>query len=283
MTRATRDTIAGIGVMAAFLVHYYDVLLHPANPTRPLIDRYQRISTGTDLAPDQYRLLIPKLVTFVARQTSVALDAAIIATDAACLLSGALLLASALRRSGMESQILTALLYVSGFAVCVLVLPRPETLPAFLGATCILNAYIHTGRRAATLGAAGAVLLAGCRPETVVAAAIPFILKWHGKRLRIRLAAGSVLVVLGALGALIPPMLYPNTPYLTSPVQIPHNLDPRSYLVPIALLSPVLVSLTRSALFRCAPLLAWVCAELAMIFVVGRIDEARIYFPLSGC
>jgi hypothetical protein len=65
VTRGSRGTVAGIAVMAPYLQHYYYLLVSPTIRDRALIARYQNIAAGTDMAPDQYRLLIPKAAAAV--------------------------------------------------------------------------------------------------------------------------------------------------------------------------------------------------------------------------
>lgn len=282
MSPARRGTVGGIAAMLVFLLHYYYLLLNPVISSRALIERYNKIDAGIDLAPDQYRLLVPKAASAATGITSLPLHVVVIGIDSMSLLGGAMLLAWLLKRRRLESQILPTLLYIAAFATTTLLHPRPETLPAFLGATCVLTAYVVPGRWTAVLGGAGAFLLAGCRPEMAAAASIPFMMRWREER-RARYAAASVgLIALAAAGLAIPLFLFPHTPYLTSLIQIGYNLNPFYLVVPFLALAPVVAYLTRPALRRWAPLLAWVGSVLALVFVVGRVDEARIYFPLSG-
>jgi hypothetical protein len=282
VTRGSRGTVAGIAVMAAYLHHYYYLLLSPTIRDRALIARYQNIAAGTDMAPDQYRLLIPKVAAAVTEATALPLHVVVVTIDSVSLIGGAMLLASLLGRRGLEAQILPVLLYVTACASTVLLYPRPETLPAFLGVTCVLAAYVDPGRWTVVFGAVGALVLAGCRPEMAAAAAIPFALRWWEERRAAHLAAGAAMFSLGAAGALIPLYLYPGTRYLTDVVQIGHNLNPRNQLVPLFIFAPLLAYLNRNALRRWAPLLAWVGSVVALTFVIGRVAEARIFFPLSG-
>jgi lipid-A-disaccharide synthase-like uncharacterized protein len=277
-----RGTAAGLCVLVVYLHHYYYLLLNPTINDRALITRYQEIAAGTDRAPDQYRLLIPSTAAVITRMTTLPLHVVVVLIDSVSLLGGAVLLAWLLCRRGLESQILPALLYVGAVAVTALLFPRPETLPGFLGATCVLTAYLHPGRGEAVLGVAGAVLLAGCRPEMAAAAALAFVLQGWRERRSLKSVGGAVLAGLGALGTLIPICLHPRTSYMTNLVQVEHNLDPRNQLVLAATLAPVLVYLTRNRAARWAPLLTWVGAAVGLTFVVGRVDEVRILFPLAG-
>lgn len=277
-----RGTLAGVAVMAAFLHHYYYLLLNPGVRDRALIARYQHIAEGSDMAPDQYRLLIPKVATAIVGATSLALPVVVITIDSVSLIGGGLVLAYLLRRQGRSAQILPVLLYVTACASTVLLYPRPETLPAFLGVSCILAVYIDPARRTVMLGTFGALLLAGCRPEMVIAAAIPFAMKWWEDRRTAYLVASATLSTLGTAGALIPILLYPNAHYITDVIQIGHNLNPRNQLVPLFVFAPLLAYLTSPGLRRWKPLLAWVGSVVALTFVVGRLPEARIFFPLSG-
>lgn len=282
VTRGNRGTLTGIAVMAGFLHYYYYLLLRPTLPDRPLIERYQKIAAGSDWAPDQYRLLIPKAAAVVTGATSLPLDLVVLTIDSVSLIGGGLVLAHLLRQRGLEAQISPVLLYITACASTVLLYPRPETLPAFLGASCVLMVYMDPGRATSVLGAVGALLLAGCRPETAAAAAIPFALRWWEDRRAVDVAASAALVSLGAAGALIPLLLYPNVRYMTDVVQIRYNLNPENELVVLFIFAPLLAYLTRTALRRWAPLLAWVGLEFAFTLVVGRVDEVRIFFPLSG-
>ena len=126
MTRGSRGTVAGIAVTAAYLHHYYYLLLSPTIRDRTLIARYQNIAAGTDMAPDQYRLLIPKVAAAVTEATSLPLHVVVVTIDSVSLIGGAMLLASLLGRRGLEAQILPVLLYVMACASTVLLYPRPE-------------------------------------------------------------------------------------------------------------------------------------------------------------
>lgn len=166
--------------------------------------------------------------------------------DSVSLIGGGLVLAHLLRRCGLEAQISPVLLYVTACASTVLLYPRPETLPAFLGASFVLAAYMHPGRATSVLGAVGALLLAGCRPEMAAAAAIPFALQWWEDRRAVHVVASAALLSLGAVGALIPLLLYPHARYMTDVVQIRYNLDPENQLVVLFIFAPLLAYLTRT-------------------------------------
>jgi hypothetical protein len=277
-----RGTAVGICILAVYLHHYYYLLLNPTINDRALITRYERIAAGTDLAPDQYRLLIPSIAALITRTTPLPLHVVVILIDSVSLLGGALLLAWLLCRRGLESQILPALLYVGAVAVTALLFPRPETMPAFLGTTCVLVAYLHPGAGQAMVGVAGAVLLTGCRPEMAAAGALAFVLQRRREHRSFHSAGSAVLATFGALGIIVPIFLHPRTPYMTTLIQVEHNLNPRNQLVLAATLAPVLVYLTRARAARWAPLLAWVGAAVGLTFIVGRLDEVRIFFPLTG-
>ena len=88
-----------------------------------MIARLERIAAGIDLAPDEYRLLIPSAATIITRTTLLPLHVVDDLIDSVSLLGGALLLAWLLWRGGLESQILPALLYVAAVAVTALPLP----------------------------------------------------------------------------------------------------------------------------------------------------------------
>jgi len=63
------------------------------------------------------------------------------------------------------------------------------------------------------------------------AAALAFAMKGRRERKPLPSAGGAVLAALGTLGIVIPIYLHPRTPYMTSLVQVEHNLDPRNQLV----------------------------------------------------
>jgi hypothetical protein len=282
VTRVNRGTFAGIAVALTFLFHYYNLLLNPSIPDRVLITHYHKIAAGVELAPDQYRFFIPKLAAFVTHITSLPLEFVAISIDGCSLIGGILLLANLLQRLGLGEQIFSVLMYITALATTVLLYPRAESLPAFLGATSLLTAYAEPRRLSVLIGGSGAVLLAGCRPEMVTGAAIPFMFRWWSER-RIRdLASAIALVALGCAGVLIPIHLYPKTKYMTDVIQVEHNLNPANFVVPLLISAPVLLSLSLPTLRKWAPLLSWVGSVVALTFVVGRLDEARIFFPLSG-
>lgn len=282
MRVAARNTAAGLAAILVFLHYYYRLAVSPTVPERALLTRYMRVAAGTDRAPDQYRLLIPRIGVGLSHWTGLPLSDVVIWIDGCSLIGGSLLLAWVLHRRGLATQILPVLLYVTALAGADLENPRAETMPAFLAVTCVLAAYLEPSRSTHLLGAAGAVLLAGCRPEMVAAAGAAFGLRWWVDRRAGDLAWTAALGSLGVAGTLIPIRLYPDTPYLTEVVQIGHNLDPFNALIPVLACAPLLVFLNRAAIREWAPLLAWVGLELAFTVLVGRIEESRIYFPLAA-
>lgn len=275
-----REAAVGFGLIFIYLSHYYAMVL--AVPDSDLLTRYSKVLAGAAAAPDQYRLLVPFTAREITAVTGSALRDVVFAIDAGSLVGGALILVWLLRRQGVALRVLVGLLYVMAFAVTALMYPRAETFPGFLGATAVLAAYVAGGRRGAAFGILGAVLLAGCRPEMAAAAALPFLIRWWRDRRAVDLLCAFGLVVIGAAGAILPTLAYPLATYEVEVVQIVHNLNPKRLIIPLCAFAPVLLVLTRERFRRWLPLLAWIAAVVVLTFAVGRLNEARIFVPLTG-
>lgn len=67
--------------------------------------------------------------------------------------------------------------------------------------------------------------------------------------------------------------------YVAAVAQLPYNLSVGSYGVVVAL--PLLLAARRRVLPPLALVLAMFAVQFAAVFVVGRVDESRIFVPLA--
>src|SRR5581483_4571558 len=100
---AARNTAAGLAAILVFLHYYYRLAVSPTVPERALLTRYMRVAAGTDRAPDQYRLLIPRIGVGLSHWTGLPLSDVVIWIDGCSLIGGSLLLAWVLHRRGLAT------------------------------------------------------------------------------------------------------------------------------------------------------------------------------------
>ena len=279
-----RSMVAGMLILCAFMYQYYFLILNPGAADKGLLDRYREIASGTAHAPDQYRVLVPYAARLASQLTGLPLRFVVFGIDSTCLLGGGLVVVLYLRYRGQAQHAIAACAYIGVFAVTSALYPRPETIPTFLCATVIGLYFLAPNRDSAWGAGIASVLLLGMRPDYAGTAATVLLLwavyRQGWARLAVAVAALAVITTV----VVLQPRLYPHATYLSSVVQLKHNLHPESVLASLLFLLPLALPAGRPVLrdFAYLRICLWVVLEFAAVSVVGRLDEARIFFPFSG-
>lgn len=106
-------------------------------------------------------------------------------------------------------------------------------------------------------------------------------------RRRIALAAvGSVLVAASFVATTVFVALFPRARYDVDLIQLPYNVTPGASVLALAFYGPfVLLPFVAAARIRRNLVLlvgpVWFVLQFALVFIVGRIDESRIFMPLA--
>src|SRR5205823_4104245 len=137
-----------------------------------------------------------------------------------------------------------------------------------------------------------AAILIGCRTDLLFALGAGFTMRWWQKRERFDLVAAGLLVMTCTVATLALIRFFPDAHYPpgVGPVQLSYNFDALTVCVRGAFLATALGPLValrgpstaavavRDVASERSPLLALIVAEVASMFVFGRIDEVRLIF-----
>ncbi|MEZ5139581.1 MAG: hypothetical protein R2711_12690 [Acidimicrobiales bacterium] len=217
------------------------------------------------------------------------------AIDAAALGIGIVAIAALLRRLHLEVWVLAVAAYGCALSIGLLWWGKAESITAFAATSVAVWAIGEDGRRRWWALAPAALVLAGTRTDLLLALGVALLARWAwaGRR-RGDLVAGLALGALGALATVVLKAAYPDATYPVAVVQVAHNLQPVVLLTLIAFVAPALApwlladrepSVRRAFEVHRAtivPALALVAAEVASLLVVGRAEEVRLLFPLTG-
>ncbi|MFC5062713.1 hypothetical protein [Actinomycetospora atypica] len=240
---------------------------------------------GTAIAPNQYRPLMPWVDHLVSMGTGLPLPTAILGADFALLVVTVVLLYRLSCQLGAPALLLAA---AGSWAYWVAKLDHwhPEvmllTVIVAAATTCLLNERPN----AAALFALGVL---ACGARTDYAAGLGLVLIAVGVHRRRR---PLMLVGLGVGGSavvstvLLAQVFYPQAAYRTAVVQLPFNLTSGSWAMVLLfygalLVTPVLLAARRRGLPPMSFALAWFSLQFAATFVVGRVEESRIFMPFA--
>ncbi|HKO17479.1 MAG TPA: hypothetical protein VJU82_01195 [Acidobacteriaceae bacterium] len=272
------------------------------------------IIRGTADAPQQYRIGVPKLADFIARQAHFGLRHALTLIDLLSAAIAAILLYVLFERSDTYRRSSNAVRWMGAAAFLFLLhlylswitwYQRPETLASActLAATLALAssrfpAAGTNGRGSRALGMlALAAIQSLIRADVAFAAHIGMVLACiagHGQGLalgRKLQAATSVISLLlaGGIQFYLMHVVYPQATYGRSPViEIKENLtNPVGIVAFLLFMIPCIWLASRVAATRRPPdganfgLLLGSAVYFLMWFAVGRIEEVRIFLPFA--
>ncbi|MEZ5182714.1 MAG: hypothetical protein R2702_12710 [Acidimicrobiales bacterium] len=274
---------------------YVRVWLQPRDATGELLRWASSTVDGTNSAPYQYRVLVPHLQVGLHDHLGWSGATAQGAIDAAALGIGIVAIAALLRRLHLEVWVLAVAAYGCALSIGLLWWGKAESITAFAATSVAVWAIGEDGRRRWWALAPAALVLAGTRTDLLLALGVALLARWAwaGRR-RGDLVAGLALGALGALATVVLKAAYPDATYPVAVVQVAHNLQPVVLLTLIAFVAPALApwlladrepSVRRAFEVHRAtivPALALVAAEVASLLVVGRAEEVRLLFPLTG-
>lgn len=273
------DRLAAVTVLLAFFHHYQ------AQTLALNLQTVGATAAGAAWAPAHWRILVP-LVWEGLMRWGLSAQAAMRLIEASTLVGGSLVLFALGRRLGWGVPDTSAAAFVAFWGLTTLRLPRPEVFPSFL--LTMLGAYgLLAGRLRWGLLVWAVIGLSLTRAEHAVALGLTVAV--FGLRRR-RVAqvlgglglAGLAVALLGAVAA-----ARPAASYQIAPVQLGYNLTNPAGLWPLLFFVPWLVALygrwrTGTLWDEVGLLSAWIVFVLGSTLLLGRIDEARMLFPLSG-
>jgi hypothetical protein len=255
----------------------------------------QRVADGSAEAPFQYRFLVPDVLVALRDHLGISIATGARIVDGACLAAGALLLERLLRHLELEDWLLAAALLCGFAGLGLLFWGKFETTAAFAATTAAIGALVGPDRHRPLVLGAAAIVLVGTRTDLLLALGAAHLAAWWWTgRDRRHLVTGAGLAALGVAATVALKAVYPDARYVsTTTLQLAHNLRPAVWLTALAFLVPALapyamalrVPPLRAALVAhrdlVVPLLALVAAEVASVVVVGRLEEVRLFFPVS--
>lgn len=287
--------LAALAVWGGLFSLYLKVWFNPRVADGSLVQGAQRVWNGTQEAPFQYRFVVPDLIVGLSRLFGTGIGPTAKAVDAVNLALGAVLLDRLLRRLGIGEWTLPAALYGGFLGVGLLWWAKFETLPAFAVMALATTVLVGDHRRRPALLLACALVLCGMRTDLVLALGVALLARWRwADRRRIDLQLGLAIGALGVTATAVLARAFPDARYPadTDVIQLIHNVNPAIWLTALAFLAPAVLPYAlcpdgprmRAALSPHRALLvtlgALVTAEVALTFLVGRVEEVRLYVPL---
>lgn len=239
---------------------------------------------GIAAAPNQYRPLMPWVMSSVADVLAMPLPTAILLVDAALLAVTFGLLVRLATRLGSPTLALAGAI-AWGWWLAKMDHHHPETTLLTAAVTAAALVLLDDRPRWWALLALGALML-GARTDYAAGLGAAALALGVARRDWRTLATGLILA--GAAVAAtrwLVETAYPQAHYRVALVQLPYNLSFGSWLLVAGFYGPVLLALLVLAARRVAPplwpVLLWFAAQFAVVFVVGRVEETRIFLPFA--
>lgn len=241
-------------------------------------------AAGTAIAPNQYRPLMPTVMTAVADVLAVPLPTAILLVDAVMLAVAFVLLVRLATRLGCPSLVMAGAI-AWGWWLAKMDHHHPETTLLTACVTAAALVLVDPRPRWWLLVLIAAVML-GARTDYAAGLGLAALAVGVARR---DWRTGTTGFVIGAAAVAatvwLVDDLYPQARYCVALVQLPFNLSLGSWLLVLGFYGPVLLTLVVLAARRVAPPLwpvaLWFAAQFAVVFVVGRVEETRIFLPFA--
>jgi hypothetical protein len=278
---------------------YVRVWIQP-NDARGNLEAWARpVADGTAGAPFQYRFLVPDLLIWWSDSWGWRVGFGLQVVDAVALGAGAFALHLLLHRLDLGAWTLPAALYGAFLGLGLLWWGKFETLTSFAALTLGLLALTGVTERRTAAYLVSAILLVGTRTDLLVALGLAELARWWWSRRTGSAARPGLGVALSASGVIATIALrsvWPDAAYdpATGVVQVAHNLQPTVVLTAVAFLAPALAPYAlcwRGPRLRArlhphlgllVPLGVLVAVEMASVAAIGRVEEVRLFFPLTG-
>lgn len=276
-------TVLAVGVFAACFLRYRQRWFMPGHEDY-LLEVHRTVAAGTGIAPNQYRPLMPVLAHAIS-SLGVTLPHAVLALDGLLLVAAVLALRAVLRDVGAEHLLLAGAV---AFAFWFTKLDHwsPETMLLVAVVAVVVRELQRAEPRWWVVGVCGFVML-GARTDYAATLGVTLLaVAWT------RRSAGVAILGVGLLGGAgmateLWKHLYPQAHYVVDVVQLPYNLTPGSWEFVLAyygtvLLCPTLLALRTRRLPPLWPAVVWFGAEFGAVFVVGRVEESRLFMPFAA-
>ena len=248
-----------------------------------LLTLHAQIVEGTASAPDQYRPMMPWAAALLS--TVLTLPHAVLVLDGVLLVVAVGALHLLLRRRGVEWVLLPAAL---GFAYWSVNTenwhPELFLLLALVSVGSLL--LLEHRPRAWAVPLVGALML-GARTDYCATFGAALVAVGCSRRSPREVVLGAALGVAAVATTCLWIVVFPRAHYVTGVLQVGFNLLPHSWFVLATYVAPVLITpvVLMVRLRRLPPLwpvLAWFAAQFAVTFVVGRVEETRIFLPFAA-
>lgn len=240
---------------------------------------------GTAIAPDQYRPLMPWVDHLLAAVGHVPLPTGILLSDLALLVVVLVLL------HHLESRLQAPGALLAGAAVWaywVAKLDHWDPQVMLLTAVVTAVALLLVDDRAPD----GPILVLGlitCGARTDYAAGLGLVvvaIGVHHRRWRTTVIGLGLIVAAVVATLVLKDVLYPQARYDVAVVQLPFNLTAGVWAMVLTfygavLITPVLVALRDRSVPPMAPVILWFLIQFVATFVVGRVEESRIFMPFA--
>jgi hypothetical protein len=240
---------------------------------------------GTAIAPDQYRALMPWADHLLAIAGQLPLPTAILVSDFGLLVVVLVLLHLLEARLGQPGVLLAA---ATGWAYWTAKLdhwdPQVMLLTAVVTAVSLL---LHDERSHDGLALALGLITCGARADYAVGLGIVVLgVGVHRRRRRTALTGLALIMAAVAATFVLADVLYPKARYDVAIVQLPFNLTPGVWAMVLTfygalLITPALLAARSRSAPPMAFTIAWFLVEFAATFVVGRVEESRIFMPFA--
>lgn len=240
---------------------------------------------GTAIAPNQYRPLAPWMAQLLAESMAAPLPTALVLLDLTMLVVLVAVLHVLGARIGCPEVAVVAALAWAWWST-KLDHWHPETVLLAVLASLALLALLAQRPRPWLLLVVASVML-GVRTDYAATFGLT-VLAVGIVRKCWRTGSTGLLVVAVAAAATqwLAEVAYPQASYIVDVVQLPFNLTAGSLAMAATFYGSMLLVIALAAVRTqrpppCWPAAVWFVLELGSVFVVGRVEETRIFMPLA--
>jgi hypothetical protein len=276
--------LLAVAVFATCFMRYRQRWFMPGFPTY-VLDVHNSVVAGTAIAPNQYRPLMPWVARVLVEISPMTLPQALLAVDALLLIAAVLAVRSLLKDLGAEHLLLAA---AAGFAFWFTKLDHwsPETMLLIALVAVVAREFQRHEPRWLAVAGAGLLML-GARTDFAATLGLTLLVVARVRRSWSVAALGGGLIAGAGVATELWKWLYPQAHYIVDVVQLPFNLSPGSWVFVLGyygtvLACPALLAARTRGLPPLWPAITWFLAEFGAVFVVGRVEESRIFLPFAA-
>lgn len=280
-------TLAALAVYVGCWARWRQRWLIPGRSSY-LLDVHATVVDGVGIAPNQYRPLMPLVDFGLADMVGVAVPQAILAVDTLLAAVAAVAVWRVCVYLNPERAPMLALGAAAGFAWLSARLDHwsPETWLLIALAAIVARELARPDPEWLTVTAC-AVTMCGARTDYTATLGVTLVVLAVVRRQWLPGLLGALYVAAGAAATELWREIYPQAAYQVDVVQLPFNLSLGSWLQVVPwyaplLAAPLLLVLRDRAWPPLWPVLAWFAVQFAAVFVVGRVEESRLFMPFAA-